>query len=132
MDRGHDQTRQSQGRRRFVSPNSPRGTAQQKRISTFSNAFMGFKSSDFQNILGGEMTKKMFMAFLPNALRAAADLLLLHFSKLELIFYELTFITWKTHENLNYVGMCTLCLTLHLPKCLDFATYIFSQFVTQN
>ena len=29
---------------------------------------MGFKSSDFQNILGGEMTKKMFMTFLPNAL----------------------------------------------------------------
>ena len=61
------------------------------------------------------------MAFLPNALRAAADLL--HFSKLELIFYELTFITQKTHENLNYVGMCTLCLTLHLTKCLDFATF---------
>ena len=84
---------------------------------------MGFKSSDFQNILGGEMTKKMFMTFLPNALHwlAAADLL--QDSKLELIFYELTFITLKTHENLNYVGMCTLCLTLHLTKCLDFATF---------
>ena len=52
---------------------------------------------------------------------AAADLL--QDSKLELIFYELTFITLKTHENLNYVGMCTLCLTLHLTKCLDFATF---------
>ena len=52
---------------------------------------------------------------------AEADLL--QDSKLELIFYELTFITLKTHENLNYVGMCTLCLTLHLTKCLDFATF---------
>ena len=72
MDRGHDRrsTRRDKVRVEgdLYHPIHREEALQQKRISTFPNAFMGFKSSDFQNILGGEMTKKMFMTFLPNAL----------------------------------------------------------------
>ena len=83
---------------------------------------MGFKSLDFQNILGGEMTrKKCLLLFLE------ADLLLL---KTRAYFYDVAFITWKTHENLSYVG---IVLTLHFQeKCLDFAEYFLTKLTCQH